>query len=141
MIIYERRAYYHETDQMGVIHHANYFKWMEEARIHFLDELGLSYKKMEEIGIISPIISVGAEYKKSVYFDDIAEIKIFINKYNGIKLDLSYEIYNKTKGYLAIKANSVRCFLKDGNIISLKREYPHFDEVLNNYKEKSDNNE
>ena len=47
MFTYRRRAYYHETDQMGLIHHSNYLKWMEEGRIAFLDEMGLSYKEME----------------------------------------------------------------------------------------------
>ena len=49
MFKYERRAYYHETDQMGIIHHSNYLKWMEEARIALMDKLGFSYKKMEEL--------------------------------------------------------------------------------------------
>ena len=40
MFKYERKAYYHETDQMGIIHHSNYLKWMEEARIALMDELG-----------------------------------------------------------------------------------------------------
>ena len=74
MITYERKAYYHETDQMGVIHHSNYFRWLEEARVYFLDELGLSYKHMEEIGIISPVVSIAAEYKKPVKFDEIVNI-------------------------------------------------------------------
>ena len=51
MFVYKRRAQYHETDQMGIIHHSNYVKWMEEARVRFMDVLGLGYREMEEQGV------------------------------------------------------------------------------------------
>ena len=113
MITYERKAFYHETDQMGVIHHSNYFRWLEEARVYFLDELGLSYKHMEEIGIISPVVSIAAEYKKPVKFDEIVVIYIRITKYTGIKLELEYEIRDKATNELMVKAESKHCFIKD----------------------------
>lgn len=50
---YYRKAQYHETDQMGIIHHSNYVKWMEEARIGYMSRMGFSYKKVEELGVIS----------------------------------------------------------------------------------------
>ena len=49
MYVYRRKAQYHETDRMGIIHHANYVKWMEEARMNLLDQLGMGYKQMEEL--------------------------------------------------------------------------------------------
>ena len=55
---YIHQAQYYETDQMGIIHHSNYIRWMEEARIAYMDELGFPYKKVEEAGIISPVLSV-----------------------------------------------------------------------------------
>ena len=58
MFTYSRKAHYHETDQMGVVHHANYPKWMEEARVAFLDEMGLSYRAMEEAGVGYSYMSV-----------------------------------------------------------------------------------
>lgn len=133
MITYERKAYYHETDQMGVIHHSNYFRWLEEARVYFLDELGLSYKKMEEIGIISPVVSISANYRKPVKFDDVVVIYIKITKYNGIKLELEYEIRDKKTNDLMVSANSSHCFIKNNSIISLKREYPDFNDKFQQY--------
>lgn len=53
---YYRKAQYHETDQMGIIHHSNYVKWMEEARIGYMSRMGFSYKKVEELGVISPVV-------------------------------------------------------------------------------------
>ena len=66
MFTYTRRAQYHETDQMGVIHHSNYVKWMEEARISFMDELGMSYHALEELGIVSPVTGISVESEDAV---------------------------------------------------------------------------
>lgn len=61
MFKYIRRAQYHETDQMHIIHHSNYVKWMEEARTAYLDQMGLGYKEVEALGIISPVVSISRE--------------------------------------------------------------------------------
>lgn len=132
-MIYERRAYYHETDQMGVIHHANYLKWMEEARINFLDSIGLSYFKMEELGIVSPVNSVALDYKHSVLFDQTVCIYIKIKDYTGVKIELEYEIRNKETNELCATAYSKHCFIKDKKIISLKRAYPEFHKIFEDY--------
>lgn len=58
---YIRKVQYHETYKMGVAHHSNYIKWMEEARVDFLDQIGYGYVKLEEDGIISPVLSVECE--------------------------------------------------------------------------------
>ena len=55
---YLRKVHYHETDKMGITHHTNYIKWMEEARIDFLDQIGWSYARLEREGILSPVIGV-----------------------------------------------------------------------------------
>ena len=138
MITYERKAYYHETDQMGVIHHSNYFRWLEEARVYFLDKIGLSYRYMEEIGIISPVVSIAAQYKKPVKFDDTVIIYINVVKYNGIRLELEYEIRDKNTNDLMVLAESKHCFIKDNKIISLKKEYADFDKKFLDYIETQD---
>ena len=61
---YYRKAQYHETDQMGIIHHSNYVKWMEEARIGYMSRMGFSYKKVEELGVISPVVEISVAYRK-----------------------------------------------------------------------------
>ena len=63
---YYRKAQYHETDQMGIIHHSNYVKWMEEARIGYMSRMGFSYKKVEELGVISPVVEISVAYRKQV---------------------------------------------------------------------------
>ena len=87
MFFYRRTAQYHETDQMGVIHHANYVKWMEEARVAFLDEVfHFGYVEMEASGVFSPVVGVELKYHRPVYFADQVEIEVGIASYTGTRL-------------------------------------------------------
>ena len=74
---YMLKARYYETDQMGIIHHANYIRWMEEARIDMLNQMAYPYRRFEEMGYISPVLHAECQYKKSVKFDD--EVKIVVS--------------------------------------------------------------
>lgn len=133
MFIYKRKAQYHETDQMGIIHHSNYVKWMEEARVAFLDQIGLGYGKVEKLGIVSPVVSVSVEYKRQVCFGDEIEIRVEVQKYNGVALELKYEFYNLTRDEICTTATSRHGFLKDNKIVSLKKELPELDELMTKY--------
>ena len=133
MYLYERRAYYHETDQMGVIHHSNYLKWMEEARINLLDSCGISYKLMEDNGIISPVTAISIDYKTPCKFDDIVILELNITEYSGVKMTVEYKIYNKDTNALYVTATSKHCFIKDGKIISLKRVLPDVHQRMVDY--------
>ena len=131
---YYRKAQYHETDQMGIIHHSNYVKWMEEARISYMNQMGFSYKRVEEMGIISPVVEISVAYKKQVSFDDEIQISISIKKYNGISLEFNYQFFNITKNEICTTAYSRHCFLKNGKLISVKKEVPELDLIINNCK-------
>ncbi|MCI6302636.1 MULTISPECIES: acyl-CoA thioesterase [unclassified Blautia] len=131
---YYRKAQYHETDQMGIIHHSNYVKWMEEARIGYMNQMGFSYKRVEEMGIISPVVEISVAYKKQVSFDDEIQISVSIKKYNGISLEFNYQFFNITKNEICTTAYSRHCFLKNGKLISVKKEVPELDLIINNCK-------
>lgn len=133
MYTYIRRAQYHETDQMGIIHHSNYVKWMEEVRIRFLEEMGIDYRRLEESGIISPIVGISVQYKKTVRFDDEVHIGVYVKKYNGIRLELGYEMRNQADGAVCTTASSQSCFTKNGVIVSLKKERPELDAKVREY--------
>ncbi|WP_138269326.1 acyl-CoA thioesterase [Anaerofustis stercorihominis] len=132
MKVYEHKAEYYETDQMGIIHHSNYIRWYESARIYFMNELGISYKKMEEKGIISPVLSVSSEYKNMVYFDDVVLVNVKIKKYNGIRLELEYTLTNKETGEVVNTGSSKHCFLMNNKIINLKKVSEEFHEMFLN---------
>ena len=125
---YEHHTKYYETDQMGIIHHCNYIKWMEEARMDWMKQIGLSYKEMEAMEIISPVLSVSCEYHSMVHFDEVIVIEIRIVKYNGVKLEVEYRMTDKETGELRTTGTSSHCFLnRAGRPISLKRSYPELD--------------
>lgn len=127
---YYRKAQYHETDQMGIIHHSNYVKWMEEARISYMDQMGFSYRKVEELGVISPVVNISVSYKKQVSFDNEIQIRVSVKKYNSISLEFNYEFFNVSKNEICTIASSRHCFLKEGKLISLKKEIPDLDRAI-----------
>ena len=85
---------YYETDRMGITHHSNYVRWMEEARIHFLDELGWNYAKLEEMGLVSPVVSVSCRYRRPSTFADVIDIQVSVAEFKGVKLKLDYRMMN-----------------------------------------------
>lgn len=125
---YEHHVKYYETDQMGIVHHSNYIRWMEEARMDFMEQMGCSYKAMEAAEIISPVLSVHCEYKSMVHFSDTVVIETKISKYDSVKLAVLYRMTDKETGELRTIAKSEHCFLDGtGKPISLKRAYPEID--------------
>ena len=135
---YEHHAKYYETDQMGIIHHSNYIKWMEEARLDLMDQIGLNYKQMEEMEIISPVLSISVEYHSMVHFDDTVVIQTKLVKYTGIKMEVEYIMTDKETGELRTPAYSSHCFLnRSGKPISLKRSYPELDTKFFEMKDES----
>lgn len=133
---YEHHTKYYETDQMGIIHHSNYVKWMEEARMDFMEQLGLGYKQMETLEIISPVLSISVDYVSMVHFDDTVIIKTKITKYDGVKMEIEYTMTDKATGELRATAKSSHCFLnRTGAHISLKRIYPELDTTFFEFKE------
>lgn len=127
---YTHKIQYYETDKMGVTHHSNYIRFMEEARLDFMDKNGFSYAKVEEMGIISPVIGVECEYKNTSTYPDILNIEVNVIEYNSIKLKMEYIMTNQDGKLIAI-GTSRHCFLsKDGKILSLKRSMKELDDKL-----------
>lgn len=125
---YEHKTQYYETDQMGIIHHSNYIRWFEEARVDIMDQIGIGYGRMEEEGVVSPVLSISCQYKSMTRFGDVVSISTEIVKYDGIRLHLEYVVTDKLTGEVRCIGESKHCFLgKEGTPISLKRDKPEFD--------------
>lgn len=135
-MIYQRKINYYETDRMQIVHHSNYIRFLEEARIYVLDKMGLPYHKMEEEGIMIPVLGVNCTYKNPCRFDDIIEINVKIKEYTGVKLIMEYTIMNKTTNKLALVGETKHCFTNnDMKPISLKKVNHQMHEIFeNNYK-------
>ncbi len=130
---YIHKVNYYETDKMGITHHSNYIRFMEEARMNFLSEIGYSMTRLEKEGITSPVISVNCEYKRPTTYDDTIEIEITLTQYTGVKLSLSYIMKNSNDGSIVATASSTHCFIdENGRPIAIKKRAPEFDAVLKN---------
>lgn len=133
---YEHKAHYYETDQMGIIHHSNYIRWFEEARIYLMEKMGVGYDLMEKVGIISPVLAVQCEYKSMTRFNDTVLIETKLKEYTGVKFIMGYTVTDKESGEVRCVGETRHCFLsKDHKPISLKRSYPEAHQVFLEYKE------
>ena len=127
---YSRTVHYYETDKMGITHHANYIHWMEEARIDFLAQIGLSYDRLEQMGIISPVTYVDCRYKTSTTFADKVTVSVHVEQFKGVRLKLRYEM-KKSDGAVVCQAHSEHCFVDgEGKILRLQKDYPAVYEIL-----------
>ena len=138
MKIYQHKVQYYETDKMGIVHHSNYIRWMEEARIDFLSQIGWDLKSLEDMGVVSPVISVENKYMCTTKFPEVISIEVWVEEFRGVKLKLGYEM--KREDVVVNRASSEHCFLKtDGSIVNVKREYPAFYETLRSLAEERQN--
>lgn len=130
--IFERTALYYETDQMKIVHHSNYIRWFEEARIAYMADAGLPYSAMEENGVMIPVLSVSCEYKKPVKFDQEVQIFLKIAKFTGVKLIIEYEVRDKKTGDLHITGSSGHCFVKADTFkpVRLTKDYPDMAKIF-----------
>lgn len=125
--IYERRINYYETDKMGIVHHSNYIRFLEEARCYWLDDMGMPFKAFEDNGVTIPVLGVNCEYKHHVTFSDIIQIKVFIKEYSGVRMTVGYDVINKNTGETVIVAETKHCFTnKDLKPVNLKKHLPEF---------------
>lgn len=128
---YLHKVQYYETDKMGITHHSNYIRFMEEARMHFLTALGYPMTRLEAEGITSPVVSVQCDYKKTTTYDDVIAIGVVAEAYSGVKLTLSYRMERADTGEVVATATSSHCFLNaQGRPIALRRSAPELDALL-----------
>ncbi len=136
---YIHTVQYYETDKMGITHHSNYIRWMEEARVDFLSQIGWDYARLEEEGIVSPVLTVNCEYKYPTKFSEKVSIKVSVKEFRGVKLFLDYEMKNE-EGKIVCLGTSSHGFLNaEGKPIRMKNAFPEFSELLGKLAEDADN--
>ena len=104
------RVRYGETDKMGYCYYGNYAEFYEVARGELLRGLGLTYREMEEMGIIMPVVTMHIDYRKPAHYDDLLTVKVFIKEKPSVKIRFDYEVYNEA-GELLNSAYTVLCFV------------------------------
>ena len=89
------RVRYAETDQMGVVHHSTYALYYEEARTEALRQIGISYREIEEKGIMMPVVDLKIKYIKSARYDDVLKVRTILRELPSSKMVFEYETYNE----------------------------------------------
>lgn len=107
---YTVRVRYSETDQMGVVYHGNYAAYFEMGRVEWLRNMGVSYKWMEDNGVMLPVVSLTMNYKKPARYDDLITVRTIFKSQTSVKIEFDYEIYNEKQELLTI-AHSVLVFV------------------------------
>lgn len=86
------RVRYAETDQMGVVYHANYVVWFEVGRVELLRSIGLPYKQLEEEGILIAVAEVTARYKRPARYDDEIAVRTTVKQVRGSIIRIGYQV-------------------------------------------------
>jgi acyl-CoA thioester hydrolase len=126
---------YAETDQMGVVYHANYLVWMEVGRTDLIRKLGFNYAEMERDGILSPVTDVQVSYKKPLRYGETAVVHTWIEHYDGLRVIYGYEILTP-EGEVAVTGTSSHVCVKKENFrpISIRRLYPQWHQAYEQAK-------
>ncbi|MBR4172935.1 MAG: acyl-CoA thioesterase [Clostridia bacterium] len=132
---YERRINYYETDKMGIVHHSNYIRFLEEARSHLLESIRLPMGELERRGYTIPTLEVDVKYKHHVTFGDTIAITPKITEFNGLRITVGYKVSDIKNGNTIIEAFTKHCFtnakLKPINIKKHDMEiYQKFEDLL-----------
>ncbi|WP_417589717.1 acyl-CoA thioesterase [Owenweeksia hongkongensis] len=96
------RTRYAETDQMGVVYYGNYPQYFEVGRVETLRQLGVTYRNMEEDGIMLPVLKLEIKYLKSAVYDDELRIKTFLREIPSTRITFHHEIYNSSGELLTV---------------------------------------
>ncbi|WP_291581677.1 acyl-CoA thioesterase [Clostridium sp. UBA6640] len=128
---------YGETDAMGVVHHANYYLYFEVAREDLIKELGISYKELEESGVMLPLVETQCKYMEAAKYDDNLVVEATISQLTPVKVKVAYVIRREEDNKILAKGNTLQAFVdrKTFRIINLKNFNKElWDSLMSNYQ-------
>jgi acyl-CoA thioester hydrolase len=109
------RVRYAETDKMGYVYYGNYAQYFEVGRVEGLRDLGLSYRKMEDEGIMLPVLEYQIKYFKPAFYDDLLTIKTTITQVKGARIFFEYETLSESNEVLNKGATTLVFVNKESN--------------------------
>ena len=129
---FKRAVNYYETDRMGVVHHSNYLRYLEEGRYVWMEEMGLPYPEFEKQGVIIPCTKAEESFLGFLRYGDIFSVHMELYKFTGLRMHFRYEVYNEMTGELALKAETVHYTTtkEDYKPTSIKRSHPELFERI-----------
>ena len=122
---FERKVNYYETDKMGIVHHSNYIRWFEEARVEYMDSKNYPYSKMESLGVMIPVLYVDCQYRTPVKFGQTVIIHVWVENFAGAKMDVGYEVTDKESGKLCVTGHTGHCFVAADTFRPLRLQKTH----------------
>jgi len=127
---------YQETDQMGVVYHANYLVWFEIGRTKFIESLGLHYADMEKNNIVSPIIDAKVKFKRPFRYGEQAVVETWLQKYNGVRTVYGYRILDES-GNEGVSGTTEHVIVKKDNFrpVSLRKAFPNWHDAYARHTE------
>lgn len=130
------RVRYAETDAMKYAWHGNYFIWFEVARTDLLKEAGMTYREMEEAGIMLPLVECGCQFKVAARYDDELSIKTIVEQLSAARITFRYEVTRvEDEKLLAIGSTSHAFMSNDYRAVNLKKVKPEIHEILSSFCE------
>lgn len=129
-----RSVNYYETDQMHIVHHSNYARYMEEARLFFMEQIGLSYDKLEEMGIIIPVLELHDYYTQTLKYGDSFEVRAEIVRITPVRFTVQYEFYKIGSGEKVHTGETSHAFLdSEFRPMNLRKKFPEVYEELSKH--------
>ena len=130
MKAYQHEVKYYECDRMGITHHSNYVRFMEEARVDWMDQIGYGFERMEAEGVVSPVVSVECNFKRPTTFKDVVEIEVKGEDMSVLKITFGYTM--RMGDNVVFTGRSVHCFMENGRPVMLKERFPQLYEAAVN---------
>lgn len=128
MKTFQHEVKYYECDRMGITHHSNYIRIMEEARVDWMDQLGYGFDRMEAEGVVSPVVSVECSYKQPTTFKDMIEVEVTLAEMSALKITFSYTM--RANGNVVCTGRSVHCFMENGRAVVFAKRFPQLYEAI-----------
>jgi len=130
MYEYSRDIFYYETDRMGVVHHSNFVRWLEEARTAYFAEIGLPYDDTERRGLMSPITALNVRFLGFARFGDRFTVRVRMTRYTGVRFFVRYTVVNQN-GDMLFEGDSAHAFVgADYRPVSMARAVPEKHEIM-----------
>ncbi|MCF0228893.1 MAG: acyl-CoA thioesterase [Parasporobacterium sp.] len=135
------RVQYYETDRMAIVHHSNYIRWMEEARLDFMRNNGADCVDIEYRGVQIPVVSIDCRYKNSARFGDVAETEVRLTFFNGIRMCFSYRSFLQGTDIVLTEGTSEHCFIDENTHrpVNLRRRLPDVCDAIKKILTETDN--
>lgn len=116
---------YVETDQMGIVHHSNYYAYFEVGRGEYIKKIGMTYREMESLGIMLPLVESQCRYIEGAKYEDDLIIETYVEELTCVKIVFNYNVIREKDNKLLAKGRTVQAFVgNDFKIVNLKKKNP-----------------